>query len=97
MAALAIPLLEAAVAALGGWLLRAVAVIAGAGAGVVAQMNSPDCFHCSMKVVHRAWNWQCWSSNSGRSRSEVASASGAAWSPQGRVPRWPAMSGRPSS
>ncbi len=39
MAAFAIPLIESAVAALGGWLLRAVAVLAGAG---VAQMAGEE-------------------------------------------------------
>lgn len=42
MAAFAIPLLEAAVAALGGWLLRAAAVLAGAGVAQVAGRAKDD-------------------------------------------------------
>lgn len=42
MAAFAIPLIESAVAALGGWLLRAVAVLAGAGVAQMAGKEKDD-------------------------------------------------------
>lgn len=42
MAAFAIPLIESAVAALGGWLLRAVAVLAGAGVAQMASQQKDD-------------------------------------------------------
>ncbi|MDE1956619.1 MAG: hypothetical protein KGJ03_12950 [Betaproteobacteria bacterium] len=42
MAAFAIPLIESAVAALGGWLLRAAAVIAGAGVAQMASTKKDD-------------------------------------------------------